>query len=213
MNKDKLDLVSATRGNTPSSTGSYFDDKPITYAAFQVLYYFLGLFSATTLTPLTTYLSAKRRVAHTVINGKRLYFDGKLYQIYGHYCLWVLLSFATLFIYTFFIAGETRKWVSKHTYFADEYNKGTSFYSGDPYESVIVNTITSIIKYGSLGILSPKAKVIKDEMMTKRYTYSGHKLLYVGGFEGAMGFGVRNILLNLCTFGVYGLIEGCYLED
>lgn len=183
--------------------GSDYDDTVGKHLAFNILYYVMGLLSATLLSPLTVYLSAKRSAEHTIINGRRLAFDGKICQIYLLYLKLVGLSLATLFIYTFFINGQIRKWVAKHTYFADEINPGSSRYTGNGYESLVVNVVTMVVRYGTFGILAPRAEVVHQEMMTKRYTYSGHHLIYVGAFSGVMGFGLRNILLTICTLGFY----------
>src|SRR5574344_783767 len=92
------------------SANSYYDESLLAYVGFEVLYFLMGLLSAGLLSPLTVYLSASRRVQHTVINGKRLCFDGKIHQIYGRFFVWVFLSLVTLFIYTFFVGIEIRKW-------------------------------------------------------------------------------------------------------
>lgn len=58
-------------------------------------------------------------VKHTVINGHRLYFDGKAIQLFGNWIKWFLLSFITLGIYLFWVSIALRKWKTKHTHFAD----------------------------------------------------------------------------------------------
>ncbi|MHB9296734.1 hypothetical protein PilKf_02509 [Pillotina sp. SPG140] len=56
--------------------------------------------------------------SHTVIEGKRLRFDGTGGQLFGNYIIWFLLSIITLGIYgLFFMPVRIQQWVSKHTLF------------------------------------------------------------------------------------------------
>jgi uncharacterized membrane protein YjgN (DUF898 family) len=55
---------------------------------------------------------------HTVINGKRLVFDGKATQLFGNWIKWLLLTIITLGIYSFWIGISLKKWRVKHTHFA-----------------------------------------------------------------------------------------------
>ncbi|NLM76809.1 MAG: DUF898 domain-containing protein, partial [Ruminococcaceae bacterium] len=55
---------------------------------------------------------------HTVINGRRLAFDGTAFQLFGSWIKWLLLSFITLGIYTFWLGIKLKKWKVKHTRFA-----------------------------------------------------------------------------------------------
>lgn len=64
------------------------------------------------------------RCRHTYIDGKRLKFDGYAAQLMGKYICWVLLTLVTLFIYSFWLSVKLKKWVAKHTHFADETNGG-----------------------------------------------------------------------------------------
>lgn len=51
---------------------------------------------------------------HTVIEGRRLYFDGKGVQLFGRYMLWLLLTIVTLLIFLIFLLIRLRKWKTKH---------------------------------------------------------------------------------------------------
>jgi len=57
-------------------------------------------------------------VKHTVINGKRLEFDGKATQLFGNWIKWLLLCLITFGIYSFWLSISMKKWVTKHTHFA-----------------------------------------------------------------------------------------------
>ena len=56
-------------------------------------------------------------IKHTVIDGRRLYFDGTALQLFGKWILWLLLSIVTFGIFLFWVGIALRKWKAKHTHF------------------------------------------------------------------------------------------------
>ena len=55
---------------------------------------------------------------HTVIDGRRLVFDGTGGQLFGNYIKWFLLTLITLGIYGFWLSIKMQQWITKHTHFA-----------------------------------------------------------------------------------------------
>lgn len=55
---------------------------------------------------------------HTIIDGKRLTFDGTGGQLFGNYIKWFLLTLITFGIYGFWLSIEMKKWIVKHTHTA-----------------------------------------------------------------------------------------------
>ena len=55
---------------------------------------------------------------HTIIDGRRLTFDGNGGQLFGNYIKWFLLTIVTLGIYGFWLSIKMKQWVVKHTHFA-----------------------------------------------------------------------------------------------
>lgn len=55
---------------------------------------------------------------HTVIDGRRLEFDGTALGLFGLWVKWWILCFITLGIYGFWVCISIRKWKVKHTRFA-----------------------------------------------------------------------------------------------
>jgi uncharacterized membrane protein YjgN (DUF898 family) len=55
---------------------------------------------------------------HTVIDGRRLVFDGTGSQLFGNYIKWFLLTIITFGIYGFWLSIKMKQWVVKHTHFA-----------------------------------------------------------------------------------------------
>ena len=59
-------------------------------------------------------------VKHTIIEGRRLAFDGKAIQLFANWIKWFFLIIITIGIYGFWVSIKMKKWVTKHTYFAVE---------------------------------------------------------------------------------------------
>ncbi|QWU18233.1 DUF6693 family protein [Paenibacillus sophorae] len=57
------------------------------------------------------------KVEHTVINERRLRFDGTAVQLFGNWVKWWLLSVITLGIYSFWLFIKLEQWRVKHTHF------------------------------------------------------------------------------------------------
>ena len=57
-------------------------------------------------------------VKHTVIDGRRLTFDGTGAKLFGNYIKWFLLCIVTLGIYSFWLNIKMKQWVTKHTHMA-----------------------------------------------------------------------------------------------
>ncbi len=55
---------------------------------------------------------------HTIIDGKRLTFDGTGGQLFGNYIKWFLLTLVTLGIYSLWLNIKLKQWVVKHTHIA-----------------------------------------------------------------------------------------------
>ena len=56
---------------------------------------------------------------HTVINGRRLKFEGTGGSLFGQWIKWMLLSIITCGIYSFWVQIKLKKWQVKHTHFAN----------------------------------------------------------------------------------------------
>ena len=54
---------------------------------------------------------------YTIIDGRRLTFDGNGGQLFGNYIKWFLLTIVTFGIYGFWLSIKMKQWVVKHTHF------------------------------------------------------------------------------------------------
>jgi len=57
--------------------------------------------------------------SHTVINGRRLQFNGTAISLFGQWIKWLLLCIVTLGIYSFWLGIALKKWQVKNTSFAN----------------------------------------------------------------------------------------------
>jgi uncharacterized membrane protein YjgN (DUF898 family) len=52
---------------------------------------------------------------HTIIDHRRLSFNGNGTQLFGKFIIWYLLTIVTLGIYGFWLSIKLKKWVTEHT--------------------------------------------------------------------------------------------------
>lgn len=69
-------------------------------------------------TPWAICMKERWMAGHTIIDGKRLTFDGTGSQLFGNYIKWFLLTILTLGIYGFWLDIKMKKWITKHTHHA-----------------------------------------------------------------------------------------------
>ncbi len=58
-------------------------------------------------------------IGHTIINGRRLKFDGNGGQLFGNWIKWFLLTVVTCGIYSFWVTPRLYKWVATHIHSED----------------------------------------------------------------------------------------------
>lgn len=99
---------------------SVFDGGLLGQIGISILAYLIILITLGIATPWAVCLQEKWIANHTVIDGKRLYFDGTGGQLFGNYIKWFLLTLITLGIYSFWLSIKMKQWVVKHTHFVGE---------------------------------------------------------------------------------------------
>jgi uncharacterized membrane protein YjgN (DUF898 family) len=57
------------------------------------------------------------KIRHTVIEGRRLGFNGTGLGLFGTWIKWMLLCIVTCGIYSFWVGIDLEKWKVSHTYF------------------------------------------------------------------------------------------------
>lgn len=81
-----------------------------------ILQFIIIIFTLGLGTPWAICLKEKWYVKHTIIDGKKLTFDGNGAQLFGNYIKWFLLTIITLGIYSFWVSIKMKQWVTKHTH-------------------------------------------------------------------------------------------------
>lgn len=96
---------------------SYFDGTLLGLIGWRLLGTIITILTLGLCFPLAICLVYNWEISHTVINGRRLKFDGKAIQLFSLWLKWVLLTVITLGIYSLWIPISLKKWQTKHTYF------------------------------------------------------------------------------------------------
>ena len=55
-------------------------------------------------------------ISHTIVDGRRLRFDGSGAELFGQWIIWLILIFVTCGIYSFWVMPRMFKWVASHTH-------------------------------------------------------------------------------------------------
>ena len=97
---------------------SYFDGGLLGQIGIGLLSFIMILFTLGIATPWALCMKHRWVAKHTVIDGKRLEFDGTGGQLWGNFIKWLLLTIITIGIYSFWLYIKTQHWLTKHTHFA-----------------------------------------------------------------------------------------------
>ena len=104
---------------TPEKVESYFDGRLLQLIGLNILGALITICTLGICYPVAVCMSYKWETKHTVINGHRLKFTGTAIQLWGSWIKWLFLCIITLGIYSFWLNIALKKWITKHTEFAD----------------------------------------------------------------------------------------------
>ncbi|MGI6714461.1 MAG: DUF898 family protein [Bacilli bacterium] len=99
---------------------SRFDGKLLPFLGWSIV---AGLITSVTFGicfPWAAVLLLRWMASHTVIEGRRLRFDGTGGGLFGNWIKWLLLMIITFGIYGLWVPIKLVQWQTKHTHFADE---------------------------------------------------------------------------------------------
>lgn len=96
---------------------SRFDGGLGSWIGLCITNFLLVLFTAGICFPWAVCRTYKWQQHHTIIDGRRLTFDGRAIQLFGKWILWWFLCIITLGIYAFWMNIALQKWITKHTHF------------------------------------------------------------------------------------------------
>ena len=96
---------------------SEFDGNILEYIGYSLLIYISTFVSFGILYPFTYILFKRWEVSHTIIEGNRLVFEGKISDYYLKCIIWALLSLITLGIYGFIVPIRKKQWETENIHF------------------------------------------------------------------------------------------------
>lgn len=104
---------------TPAGTGgSYFDGGLLSFLGWTILGGLITILTLGICYPWALCMVYGWKLNHTVVEGKRLKFNGTAVGLFGNWIKWLLLCIITLGIYSFWLGIALEKWKAKHTTFA-----------------------------------------------------------------------------------------------
>ena len=95
---------------------SYFDGGLLFVIWLSISNFFIVVFTFGICTPWAITRSYKWEIEHSVVDGKRLVFDGKAINLFAHWLKWMFLTLITLGIYSFWVKIKVLEWKTKHTH-------------------------------------------------------------------------------------------------
>lgn len=183
--------------------GSYFDGGYFAYIGYNIAVGFLTAVTFGMAFPWLKCWYQKWLASHTVINGKRMSFDGNGGEFFAKYIIWLVLTWFTCGIYGLWMAVEVKKWVTEHSHFEGEIDDN-SFFDGKVGDFLV----TSILSV--LACLLPFVGVAWSKIIITRW-FVDHTIIdsYRLVFRGTTGdlffkYLLWGILTSL-TCGIFGL--------
>ena len=96
---------------------SYFDGKLSQLVGIRMIGVFITIVTCGICFPWAMCMVYNWETKHTVIEGKRLKFDGTGLSLFGLWIKWFVLCIITLGIYSFWMSISLKKWKTENTSF------------------------------------------------------------------------------------------------
>ena len=183
--------------------GSYFDGGYLAYIGYNIAVSFVTAITFGIAHPWMRCWYQKWLCEHTVINGKRMTFDGNGGELFAKYIIWLLLTWVTCGIYGLWMAVSFKKWISEHTHFEGEPDNN-SFFDGTVGDYLV----TSILS--ALAVFVPFVGVAWSKIIMTRW-FINHTVIDSRRltFRGTVGdLFIKYLLWGLLTSitcGIFGL--------
>ncbi len=98
---------------------SYFDGGLISWIGWNILGAIITTVTFGICYPWALCMVYGWKINHTVVEGRRLKFNGTAMGLFGNWIKWLILCVITLGIYSFWLFIELEKWKVKNTSFCD----------------------------------------------------------------------------------------------
>ncbi|MDR6883808.1 uncharacterized membrane protein YjgN (DUF898 family) [Bacillus sp. 3255] len=109
--------VNAGQQNERIELNSYFDGGLLQFIGWNIIGAIVTLCTLGICYPWSLTMLYKWKIEHTVVDGRRLQFNGTAIGLFGNWIKWWLLTIITLGIYGFWLFIALEKWKAKHTTF------------------------------------------------------------------------------------------------
>ena len=96
---------------------SYFDGGFFSLIGWTIIGVIITVFTLGICFPWALCMQYSWKTNHTVIEGRRLKFNGSAVNLFGNWIIWLLLSFITFGIYGFWVGIALEKWKVKNITF------------------------------------------------------------------------------------------------
>lgn len=170
---------------------SYFDGRLLQLIGYKILGALITIFSFGILYPWAICFVKRWETIHTVVDGKRLSFNGNGAQLFGKYIIWFVLSIITLGIYSFWLKLSMVKWVTLHTYDCSE------------NEIKQYQELNEQIKTAGINNDISKMNQLKEKLVDFSQE---HKILGVSKFDGNIlqyiGTNILSFIIKVFTLGI-----------
>ena len=104
--------------NKAPENGSYFDGGLLELLGLMIIGGILCSFTLGLMFPWLITKIYEWQINHTVVQGKRLAFNGRARNLFGKFIIWTILSAITFGIYSLWMGINMEKWKAENTSFA-----------------------------------------------------------------------------------------------
>ncbi len=101
----------------PKEKGSRFEGGVLMFILYVLLYMLVLAITVGLAVPWVETAMQRWICRNTIIDGRRLYFDGTGLQLFGSYIKWWFFTLITFGIYSLWLFNKMQQWKTKHTHF------------------------------------------------------------------------------------------------
>lgn len=186
-------------------TDSYFDGKVLDLIGWKILAFLITIITFTIGAPWAKCMIMSYKVNHTVLNGKRLKFNGNGGSLFVQRLKWFLLTIITLGIYSLWVPVKEKKWELSNICFEDEGQViDESFFDGKMIQYLGISILCNFLNIISFGILYAFTICIRYNWYAKHSIINRKKIVFNGNGLDLLLHYLLWYFLTLITFGIFG---------
>ena len=187
-------------------TDSYFDGGVIELIGYRILGFLVTILTLGIARSWAICMIIRYKVNHTVLNGKRLRFEGKGSGLFVERLKWLILTIITLGIYGLWRPVKMLKWEVSQIHFEDEdFLTGESYFDAGLLKLIGINILCFLVTLLTLGIAYPVAECMKLKWIAKHTIINRKKIVFEGSGVSLFLHRLLWTLLTCITFGIFGL--------